>query len=114
MTRKLDKICVRCGVILKAGHGAVCSACRDRPLSRTSRRSEKTKARKRELYGGRWPKIRDAQLRRCGFCQRCGTRDDLTVHHVERSPIPDDMDLGVVLASGLVETLCRSCNSIEG
>ena len=85
--------CLGCGVLTTATRCATCRA-----------------NRRREAYGGDYPKRRAEQIERSPVCERCGERG------TPANPLSADHVVPVARggARGKLRTLCRRCNSARG
>ena len=64
----------------------------------------------------RWKELRETKLASSPVCERCSTWQDLHVHH--RQPLTLDERIEQDESAGFpaiddLETLCRSCHSVE-
>lgn len=59
----------------------------------------------------KWPNVREQHLKKQPFCQACGSRDNLEVHHIEPYHVNPDRELD---PDNLI-TLCgKNCHFIFG
>lgn len=110
MTPQL-KVCNCCGSLHQDYRSPVCDACArtrpQRPASRNKRRRTDHAKAGDKIYGDpRWAKVRALALQRDSYrCIRCGTTQQLVVHHdIEWTEGIDPYDLDNL------ETLCRRCH----
>lgn len=94
------RLCLDCGKPTPRGEGSRCRACR-------SKHAAKRKA--EGLTGARgstrrWRQLRAKVLKRDGHqCTRCGSVEQLEVHHMDGDPFHN--------ATGNLMSLCRDCHN---
>jgi 5-methylcytosine-specific restriction protein A len=97
--------CLGCGVLIEAGRRGRCQSClavARRPYEQKRAQSQARKA--RPYFTAEWRRARAVALSRSKSCARCGTGDDLLVHHI----VPVSQGGGHDQPNLLV--VCRRCH----
>ena len=106
------KVCNACGCLHENLTAPTCAACARPPsFGRGHRRRRKwtpEQLERQRIYAtAGWKKVRALALERDGYrCRKCGTSEQLIVHH----DIEVDKDPGQALNLDNLETLCRVCH----
>jgi 5-methylcytosine-specific restriction endonuclease McrA len=101
----IKRPCLGCGKLIPKGQSR-CARCKPRQRNPEAERIKRQQLGKDQAYGHAWRKARAAAIKRDKVCQRCGTGDDLTVHH--RKPYR----LGGGIRLDNLVTYCRRCHNI--
>ncbi|WP_082994382.1 HNH endonuclease signature motif containing protein [Mycobacterium paragordonae] len=99
----VQRPCLGCGCLIASG--SRCQECRPKRRPASGRKG-------RTATDWRWRNLSQRLRKLSPFCERCGSREDLTVDHV--IPISDPVGAELVYDELNLRVLCRRCNAERG